>query len=192
MERLWPAVIAVAVVLLIYRRLRRNFGRQRIQPVRMGLRVGILTVLALSLLPATLRSAASAVAVMAGLVAGVLLGIWGARRTRFQTQAGSLYYIPHTYTGVAVTLLLVGRMVYRFIELQAGGAMSAPVLDAAATRGYSPGFAPAMLVRTPATAAILFTVIGYYVFYYSWVLWKRKHVSPEDLEALPASSAAAS
>ena len=103
-----------------------------------------------------------------------------------------MHYVPHTYTGIAVTLLLVGRVAYRFVELHADGAISAPGgapgFDAAA----GPRFAPTMLVRTPATAAILFTVIGYYVFYYSWVLWRSKHIGPEDLEAKPASPAAAS
>ncbi len=158
----------------------------------MGIRVGILAVLALSMLPAALKSAPLLMGTAAGLVAGVLLGTWGARRTRFQALAGVMHYLPHTYTGVAVTLLLVGRMAYRFVELQSAGAPGAPGFDAAATPGFAPGFSPAMLVRTPATAAILFAVIGYYVFYYSWLLWKSKHIGPEDLEAVQAPPAAAS
>ena len=41
-SRIWPYVIAVLAILLIYRRLRRSFGRQRLQPVRMRARIVIL------------------------------------------------------------------------------------------------------------------------------------------------------
>ena len=91
--------------------------------------------------------------------------------------------MPHTYTGVAVSLLFIGRLVYRGVEWysqngELGGA-------GAASRGIAPS-----MVRSPLTVALIFAVVGYYVCYYAVVLWKSKRISPEDLEAVPAPTAA--
>jgi hypothetical protein len=36
----------------------------------------------------------------------------------------------------------------------------------------------------------LFVVVGYYVCYFSMVLWKSKRISPDDFDAAPTSTAA--
>jgi threonine/homoserine/homoserine lactone efflux protein len=38
------------------------------------------------------------------------------------------------------------------------------------------------MVQSPLTVGILFVLIGYYLCYYGWLLWKAKHIAPEDLE----------
>jgi hypothetical protein len=100
------------------------------------------------------------------------LALWGAERTRYVKADGRLYYVPHTYTGIAVSLLVLGRLVYRGVEMYTMSADSAQHLA----------------VRNPLTVALLFVLIGYYVFYYSRVLWKSKHVNPEDLEEPSAAA----
>ena len=113
--------------------------------------------------------------------------VWGARRTRYQTFEGKLHYIPHTYTGIAVSLLFVGRLAYRVVEIYSmDGATRAE--GAASMQSFGQPDA----VKSPATVGLLCAVIGYYLCYYSWVLWKSQRISPEDLEAVPAPSAAAS
>jgi asparagine N-glycosylation enzyme membrane subunit Stt3 len=171
-----PYVIAVLAVLLIYRRLRRNFGSQPLRPVRMWIRIGILVLLAGSLLPAALGSAVSLLADLAGLIAGVALGVWGARRTRYERRDAKIYYIPHTYSGIAVSLLLVGRLVYRMAvlySLNRGAATGAETLQ---------DLGSPKMFQSPTTAGLLFVVIGYYVCYLGWVLWKSTRIGPEDLE----------
>ncbi len=106
-----------------------------------------------------------------GLLVGMALAAWGASRTRFLDENGRRFYIPHTYTGIAVSLLFVGRLAYRFV--QAGNTM--------------PAAGPQAMVVSPLTVAIFFVLIGYYVCYYSWVLWKSRHITASDLEASPAS-----
>lgn len=172
-----PYLLALLAVLLVYRRLRRSFGRQRVQPVRMGLRIVLLTVVGLSLLPAAARSSASLVAEPCGLALGLILGWWGARQTRYQRDDGRLYFVPHTYTGLAVSALLIGRLVFRVVEWRSQGPSGVP--------GSAPmpeAFAPGMMTRSPLTVGMLFVVIGYYVCYYGLVLWKSKHLQPHDLE----------
>jgi hypothetical protein len=185
-SRIWPYLIAILAVWAIYRRFRRNFGRQPLRPLRMSARSIILAVLGFSLVPLALKSGEFLAAECAGLGLGTALGVWGARRTRYQTYDGQLHYLPHTYTGVAVSLLFFGRLVYRLAEWYAKS--NAP--DAAATAEPSAsasGFIPPPMVRSPFTVALFFVLIGYYVCYYSMVLWKSKRIVKEDLEAAPAA-----
>ena len=171
-----PLFFAVLLVFLIYRRFRRNFGQQLLRPVRMRVRIALLLVIGCLLLPGALRSAAFMSALLGGMAAGVALAIWGAGRTRFLRISGQLYYVPHTYTGVAVSLLFLGRLVYRLI--QAYGNMHAA--HAAGPDASSQAFAPASMLQSPLTLGLFFVLMGYYVCYYSMVLWKSKRVAAEE------------
>jgi hypothetical protein len=183
-SRIWPYVIACLAVLLIYRRFRRSFGRQPMRPVRMWIRIAVLILLGCSLLPYAFKSGQFLLAELAGAMAGTALGFWGARHTRYATYEGRLHYVPHTYTGVAVSLLFIGRMVYRVVEWYAengslGGASA-----------VAQGIAPPPMIRSPLTVGLICVVVGYYVCYYAMLLWKSKRISPEDLEAVPTPTAA--
>ena len=129
---------------------------------------------------------------LGGLLAGVALAVWGASRTRYLRDQGQLYYVPHTYTGLAVSLLFLGRLVYRFVQVYslqsaAQGGAAATVAAGAATAGPSnPGFAAASMVSTPLTLGLFYVLVGYYVCYYSVVLWKSKHLTAEELADEPA------
>lgn len=174
-EHLWGTALAAALVLfLIYRRFRRTFGRQPLRPKRMIVRMTVLMVIGLLLLPAALRSANSALAIGVGLAVGVGLGMWGAKHTRFERHEQELHYIPHTYAGMVVAALFLGRLIYRFVMLGQGGLTSPGGLS-------SPG-ALGPIYQNPVTLSIFFVLIGYYVYYYGFVLWKSKHITPEDLE----------
>ena len=159
--------MALLVVFLIYRRFRRSFGQQLLQPVRMQVRIGVLILIGALLLPVAVKSAAFLFAMLGGLAAGVALALWGGAQTRFLEIDKRLYYVPHTYTGIAVSLLFLGRLVYRLIQVYAD--MHA-THAAAAPAGQT--FPPAGMVNSPLTLGLFFTLAGYYVCYYSIVLWK--------------------
>jgi hypothetical protein len=168
--------LAALLVFLIYRRFRRSFGQQPLRPVRMRVRTVLLLVIGCLLLPSALRSAAFASAMLGGTAAGVALAMWGAARTRFLRISGQLYYVPHTYTGVAVSFLFLGRLIYRLI--QAYGNMHAAH---AAGPDSSQAFAPASMLQSPLTLGLFSVLMGYYVCYYSIVLWKSKRVVAEEV-----------
>ncbi len=170
-SRIGPFAIAALTVFILYRRLRRSFGRQPIRPVRMYLRIGIFALLGVSLLAVALRSATLLTADLAGTVLGIALALWAARRTRYASQGAQLYYIPHTVTGIAVSLVFAGRLVYRFADDRSLEHLSAPIA-----------------ADNPVTIGLLFVVVGYYVCYYTLVLQKSRHLRPEDLEISPANS----
>jgi cytochrome b561 len=114
---------------------------------------------------------------LAGVAAGIALAIWGASRTRFLKISDRLYYVPHTYTGVAVSLLFLGRIVYRFIQVYTNAQAAHPV----ATGASSQAFLPASMLTSPLTLSLFFVLMGYYVCYYSVVLWKSKRTVPEEI-----------
>jgi hypothetical protein len=174
-EHLWGTALTAAFVLfLIYRRFRRTFGRQPLRPKRMIVRMTVLGVIGLLLLPAALRSADSALAIGVGLAVGLGLGMWGAKHTRFERHQQELHYIPHTYAGMVVAALFLGRLIYRFVMLGQGGLSSPGALGP--------------IYQNPVTLSVFFVLIGYYVYYYGFVLWKSKHITPEDLEVASTES----
>jgi hypothetical protein len=170
-SRILPWVFALLIPLALYRRFKRTFGRQPLAPRRMIVRITIFVLIggALALSPGHFY-----LEELGGLALGVALALWGASRTRFETENGRRYYIPHTYTGIAVTLLFVGRLIYRFTQTS----------TLAAAGGAAPTAGPKPL-QSPLTMGIFFVLVGYYVCYYSWVLWKSRHITPADFEVPP-------
>jgi hypothetical protein len=172
--RIGPYLIAALAVFVVYRRLRRSFGPQVLSRKRMSIRIGVLAVIGCLLLPSSLESGEFLTALLAGGAAGIALAIWGANRTRFETLSGVLNYVPHTYTGIAVSLLFIGRLVYRLVGIY--------------MHAQPAGFSSTSMGSSPVTRGLLYVVVGYYTCYYGLVLWKSKHLKPEDMEA-PATEA---
>jgi hypothetical protein len=184
--RIWPYVFAALVLFVIYRRLRRSFGRQPWSPVRMWIRLGLLAIVGLSLAPAMLRSPGFFLAGICGLAAGVGLGAWGAAHTRYQRTAERLYYIPHTYTGILVTLLFLGRLIYRMVMLSSATPTPGDPTPFGSPDAY---LNTSAMMTSPLTIGLLYVLVGYYVYYYGRLLWKVKHIAPEDIEVETTSSA---
>lgn len=175
-----PYLVAILLIFLIYRRFRRNFGKQRLRPGRMIFRVILLLLLGCSLLPVALRSHQFLLAELIGALVGVSLSIYGARRTRFELLKEQLHYVPHTVTSVVVSLLFLGRLAFRITQIYLGVHATQYTGGAPETSQW---LAPTSMVSSPLTIGIFFVLIGYYAYYYSWVLWKSKHLDTTDLES---------
>jgi len=182
-SQFWPLLIAALVVFGVYRRLRRNLGQQLLQPIRMQVRIVLLLIIGCLLLPVALRSMALMSALLAGVAAGVALALWGAARTRFLKIDNQLYYVPHTYTGIAVSLLFLGRLIYRLLQVYGG----ATATQGAGLYSADQAFAPASMARSPLTIGLFFVLMGYYVFYYTLVLRNSKRVIAEAVSSGPTS-----
>jgi hypothetical protein len=185
-----PWVLAVLVPLMLYRRFRRNFGRQRLAPARRRLVIFIVLGTLILTQALMLRSLPLFLGDCLGALLGAALAVWGASRTRFLEEKGQLYYVPHTYTGIAVSALFLGRLIYRFAQLYAMPGIAGP--GTASSSSFGDGVmpsGPAAMGQSPLTAGILFVLIGYYVCYYGLVLRKSKHIAPGDLEAPTPPSA---
>ena len=180
-SQIFPFLLAALVVWSVYRRLRRSFGRQRLSPVRMGFRIGLLLLIGGLLLTSALRSTHYLEGMAIGLITGVALALFGASRTRYLREDGQVFYVPHTYTGLAVSLLFLGRLVYRAIQLY-----SVEHSGQNTASDTAPASIAASMVSSPSMFGLFYVLVGYYVCYYSVVLWKSKHLTAEELAVEPA------
>lgn len=156
------ALLAGFVTWVVYRRVRRNFGRQPLSAPRLYIRTAILAVIGALMLVASVRNLDLLGALAAGAAGGAVLGYFGLRHTTFEATAEGRFYTPHTYFGLLVTGLLLGRLLYRFLTVYQ---------DAQAV--VQPGQSPfASFQRSPLTLGIFGLLIGYYLVFNVGVLRK--------------------
>jgi hypothetical protein len=188
MQHIFGTLVGFTFVLfIIYRRFRRLFGKQRLKRGWMIFRITLLSVVGALLLIPSFFSQELAIALIAGIAIGVGLGIWGAKHTRFENHDGVLYYIPHTYAGMVVSALFLGRIIYRIASVSKS-ALSVGAMDTTMGPGDFGGFGS--LTHNPLTFFVFFILIGYYVYYYSYVLYESKHLKPGDMEDVAADKPA--
>jgi hypothetical protein len=159
-----PLLMGAFVIWAIYRRMRRTFGRQKVSEKRMWVRIGIFSFIGGIYLIASLRHTPLLGALLGGLVCGAALGYLGLRHTQFEVTPEGDFYTPHTYIGLTVTALFLGRILYRFMALNVGAQNAAPA-DQNPFAGYQ---------SSPLTTAIFGVLVGYYLLYYLGVLRKTK------------------
>ncbi|MEO7387710.1 MAG: CcdC protein domain-containing protein [Gammaproteobacteria bacterium] len=147
------AVLALTPLLAwrIYARIRRSIGRQRLSRPRAWLTLTLFPMLLALLAVGAYWQAVPVAWLAAGLASGALLAIYGLRRTRFEATAEGVYYTPSAHLGVALSLLLVGRVLYRLVEVAA--------IDTSVLTGNQPP------VLSPLTLALVGLLAGYYMRY---------------------------
>lgn len=177
------AFIFGLMLFVFYRRFRRLFGRQKLNRGYLTFRMVLLCIVGGLLLLPTIFSRELALATLVGAAIGIGLAIWAAKHTRFERQDGTLYYIPHTYAGMVVSALFLGRIVYKIVAVSKSK-LGVATMDATPSISDFGGFSG--LYHNPITRLVFFILIGYYVYYYLYVLRESKHLKPEDWEK-PAS-----
>ena len=159
-----PFIMGALVIWVIYRRLRRSFGRQTVNVGMMWLRIGILALVGALVTYSSMHSTAALEALFGGLVCGLALAYMGIRHTRFEVTAQGRFYTPHTYIGLFVTAIFLGRLLYRYVTLytarQAAPAPNQNVLAA--------------FQQNPLTLGIFSLLIGYYLFFGLGVLQRTR------------------
>ena len=130
-----PILFGGLIAWSIYRRVRRNIGRQKLSPTRHVISIIIFSLISLVLLGVSelLPKLISGFGI--GLLLGVVLGFVGLRLTKFETTAEGRFYTPDPRIGMAIVLLFVGRMIYRFWSLRhlVGEAQTPPPFKSALT-----------------------------------------------------------
>jgi hypothetical protein len=149
------AVFAALFAFLLYRRFRRLFGRQALQPGRLKARVVALAIVAVLFAVSGLHSPNFAAAVLGGAALGAALAYFGIRLTRFEVTPAGTFYTPSGYIGIVLAALLLSRLAYRFVVLY-------PTFQASKAETGDPF---AMYQSSPLTVALLGIVIGYYIAY---------------------------
>jgi hypothetical protein len=149
------AAIAAFVIFVLYRRFRRLFGRQALQPARLKMRVVVLALVTGLFALRGLHSPNIAAAGLGGFAFGFALAYLGIRLTRFEVTPAGIFYTPSGYIGIALSVLLLSRLVYRFFLLY-------PSMEAAKAETGNPF---AAYQSSPLTVALFGIVIGYYMAY---------------------------
>ena len=156
-----PAGIAALVGWRLYSRVRRMVGRQRLSTVRPWVTLSVFPLLIALFLVGSLPHPSVALALVGGVVSGVALGRYGLRLTKFEQTPLGLFYTPSVHLGIALSVLFIGRIGYRAVQLY--------VLPAAIHEGS------ATFARSPLTMLIFGTLAGYYVAYAIGLLrWRRR------------------
>jgi hypothetical protein len=170
----FPIVTLAIIALLawrVYARVRRNIGRQHFVAARSWTSVTLFPlVIVLVAFGLRFQPPVMGVSLFGGLVLGVVLGVLGLRLTRFEVTAEGLYYVPSAHLGIALSTLLVARVLYRFISVGAPGS--------------DPGATPLATHLTPLTLALVGMLAGYYVTYAVGLLrWsvRHRHTQPSGM-----------
>ncbi len=146
-----PVVIGGLFAWRIYRRLRRSIGRQPLRPRRIISSIVAFSVLSVLFAIAGLEFPRILIGLGGGLLAGALLGLLGLRLTKFETTDEGHFYTPNTHIGVGLTVLFIGRMIYRFWIIND---------ETTASPHGPPPF------QSPLTDFFFGLIAGYYIVYY--------------------------
>ena len=159
------AAVAALMVFVAYRRIRRAIGRQRFQPTRMKVRIGILALLSITFIVVPHGQLTILAGAAAGAVLGVTLAIYALKHTRFENTETGTYYTGHPYIGLGIALLFVGRLVYRFVVMSTSPALQGAMQGAGRTVSPFAG-----TIGNPITTGVFFVAVGYYMAYYAGLL----------------------
>jgi hypothetical protein len=150
-----PLMLSV-VSLGVFRRVRRNIGRQPLQPRRLMFRIVIFSLISVLVVFIGLSYPKVLVGFAAGVLLGVPLAILGLRLTRFETTLEGKFYTPNTHIGIALSLLLVVRLAYRLCVIYGSR--------------FSSNQTTIGLGKSPLTLGIFGLLAGYYFVYFIGVL----------------------
>ena len=113
------ALIALVPLLVwrIYSRLKNQMTRQRSIVSRHY--TGLIVFTALVVVPGTELGDRpfQLAALAAGALAGIALGTYGLRRTRFEDTPEGYFFTPPSRMGILVAMVLVARVIYLGIEI---------------------------------------------------------------------------
>jgi cytochrome b561 len=156
-------LVGALVAWRLYARIRRMVGRQRLTTVRPWITVVVFPLIAVLLLATRFAHPLIGAALVGGAAAGVGLGLIGTRLTKFEATPAGLFYTPNAHLGIALSLLFILRLAYRFIMPQ----MTGQPFDPQSMR----------MGASPLTMGLFGMLAGYYVTYAIGLLRWRAQVS---------------
>lgn len=182
---LQTVLIGALVLFFLYRRFRRNIGRQKLRETAMWMRAGILTLVCALLLLSPFRTSMSLIAAAIGSVIGIGLAFYALAHTHFENTPQGRFYTPNAYIGMGISALFIGRLIYRFTVIYPAMQHAA---QQAAQNPQLQGGPLAAYQRSPLTLGIYFLLAGYYVCYYVNVIIKARQLNRADALQPPVSS----
>jgi hypothetical protein len=164
-------LIGALVVWRFYSRIRRMVVRQQLSKVRPWITACVLPVVVMLFVKGSIAQPLSLAALLGGVVVGIGLGIYGLRLTRFENTPEGMYYTPSAHLGIALSVLLIGRVGYRVMQMYSAADMSSTPQ-------------PVPFTGTPVTLLIFGALAGYYVTYaIGLIRWRRSVLNATEATA---------
>lgn len=157
-----PAILIPLIAWRIYVRARRSVARQPFHRGRLLAQVVIYSAIATLLAVFATKHLPSLEAELGGLVGGALLALLGLKLTRWEMTPEGNFYTPNAFLGHGLTLLFVGRIVYRLTALLTNA---------------SPATQPPAHFSSPLTLAIFGLTAGYFIAYSAGVILRGRRVA---------------
>jgi hypothetical protein len=154
----------------MYGRIRRLVGRQRSVAWRHWTAVVLFPMLLLLLATGAVGKPMTLASLVIGVVVGVGLAVYGLRLTRFETTGQGMFYTPSAHIGIGLSLLFVGRVLYRFFQVFEGA-----LAQHEAVRDFG---------ASPLTRLVFGMLAGYYAAYAVGLLRSRRMQS-SSMEKAP-------
>jgi len=168
-----PLIIIPILVLRVWSRVRSQFGLQPIRRKRMTGRIAVWSILGvlIAFYALSVRDTNLLWGLVGGVVIGAAIGLVGLNLTRFELdpEKGDCY-VPNPYIGALLTILFLGRIVWRL-------AMISPQLmdsTGVAQPVHGPGVG-----QSPLTLGILGLIVGYYICYFAGLLIHHQRIVRE-------------
>jgi hypothetical protein len=171
----YTIIVIIALILFsIFRRVRRNIGWQKLKKGNLVFRTILFFIIGMVFLAEGIYHPISLISDVVGILLGIILAYYGVTLTSFEKREGLLFYRPNIWIGSLVTVLFLGRLVYRFYDLFTSGALGG--LQQGPTKGLqNMGYA----FGNSWTAGLILIMFGYYSIYYALLLKKQKQFSGE-------------
>jgi hypothetical protein len=147
-----PFLFIVPIIIWrMYSRIKRNIGRQTLGKWRPWVTLTIFPVIVILISLGAISQPMRLLAMAGGMVAGAVLGVFGTRHTKFENTPEGIFYTPNAHIGIALSVIFLGRVVYRMFQLYS--------LDPNAQPN------PNDFASSPLTLSIFGLLAGYYVTY---------------------------
>jgi hypothetical protein len=165
-----PTAVTAGIVLLIawrlYSRMKKLIGRQVSRAWRHWMTVVIFPLFLAMFAIAAFTHPEAEAALALGVAIGAGLGVWGLRKTKFEATPLGYFYTPNAHIGIALTVLLVARIGYRYYEVMA--------MTAGEAQTHMQDFG-----RSPLTLLAFGTLAAYYLTYAVGILrWRASTPLP--------------
>lgn len=154
-------VLIPLLVWRIYSRLKRSMARQASKLWRHWAGAILFPLLIAAAAVASQGEQLALSCLAAGTLAGVWLGVWGIKLTRFENTDKGYFFTPNFRLGMLVSLLFVARLLQRGLELYLNSRVALPL-------------AQPPLAQSPLTLLAVGLLAGYYAAY-GWGLLRWRH-----------------
>ncbi|MGG1290291.1 CcdC protein domain-containing protein [Bacillus smithii] len=175
MQHTAPIFIVLLVLFGIYRRTRRTIGFQKFAKTQMITRIVLLSIVGIAFIVTGFLNPMVYIFDAIGIVLGVFISYYAIRTTSFEWRKDAWFYRPNPWIGFLLFLLFVGRIAYRVYQEYA---MISATVSANGQITKQDGLVT--YSHDPISAIILFTMITYYVVYYTLLIRRKPHLETRE------------